>query len=163
MKNIAILVADGFEDTELIGAIDYWTRENIDFELISIQNKTEVRGSYFAKVDTKPISEISFDDFENLFIPGGKSTSLFKKYQETTNILLDFNGKNKGIFAICAAPSLLFDAGILKNHSFTCWPGLELKKSTNTECEVDKNIITGRDYLSTMTFAKEVAKFIKKK
>ncbi|NQZ29000.1 MAG: DJ-1/PfpI family protein [Mycoplasmatales bacterium] len=163
MKNIAILIADGFEDTELIGAIDLWTRENINFELISIQNKFEVKGSYYAKVDAKPISEINFDDFENLFIPGGKSTNLFKEYQETNNILLDFYNKNKGIFTICAAPSLLFDVGILKNHSFTCWTGLELPGSTNSEYEVDGNIVTGRDYLTTMIFAKEVAKFIKKK
>ncbi len=162
MKNIAILVADGFEDTELIGAIDYWTREKIDFELISIQNKTEVKGSYFAKIDTKPLDEINLDHFENLFIPGGKAVSLFKVFNKTNNIITDFYNQNKGVFAICAAPSLLYDAGILNDKKFTSWPGLNIIESTGAIFEVDNNIITGRDYLATMDFAKAVAIYIKK-
>ncbi len=163
MKNIAILVADGFEDTELIGAIDFWTREGITFDLISIQNKKEVKGSYFAKIDTIPIDEINLNNFENLFIPGGKSGELFLKFKRTSDIILDFYNKNKGVFAICAAPLLFYNANILKNKLFTCWPGLNLKDSTNSEFEIDGNIITGRDYLATIPFAKEVAKYIKKK
>ncbi|WP_168380684.1 DJ-1/PfpI family protein [Mycoplasma todarodis] len=162
MKNIAILVADGFEDTELIGAIDFWTREEIDFDLISIHNKKEVKGSYFAKIDTIPIDGINFDNYEHLFIPGGKSGVHFQNFNRTTEIILDFYNKNKGVFAICAAPLLLHQANILKDKTFTCWPGLNLPKSTNSECEISGNVITGRDYLSTISFAKEVSKYIKK-
>ncbi len=163
MKKIAILVADGFEDTELIGAIDYWARENIEFELISIQNQLEVKGSYFAKVNTKPINQIELDKFDYLFLPGGQSTKLLKEFKGIQDIIMNFYTKNKGIFAICAAPSLLYELGVLKANKFTAWPGLDLVGTTNSEVEVDGNIITGRDFLATMAFAKVVADYIKKK
>ena len=163
MEKIAILLADGFEDTELIGAIDFWTREKIDFELISIHNKNQVKGSYRAIVDTTPIKEIVLDEFDHLFIPGGKSTHHFEEYEDTKKIILNFYKSRKGVFAICAAPSLLCQAGILEGKKFTSWPGLKLSESTGSTVEIDSNIITGRDYLATMEFAKEVARYIKKK
>ncbi len=163
MEKMAILLAEGFEDTELIGAIDFWTREEIEFELISIHNKKQLKGSYYAMVDTTPINEVSFDNFDHLFIPGGQSTIHFKEYENSTKIILDFYNKGKGVFAICAAPSLLCQAGVLKNKKFTSWPGLKLKESTGSPVEIDNNVITGRDYLATMEFAKEVSIYIKKK
>ncbi|MCP4337182.1 MAG: hypothetical protein GY679_05040 [Mycoplasma sp.] len=162
MKEIAILIAEGFEDVELIATIDHLTRNDIRFKLFSIDGNKYEKGSYFAFVNTIPFKLEEVLKCDALFIPGGKAVSKFKKFKPCVNIINKFNDMKKGVFAICAAPLLLENAGILKNVKFTAWPGLELKNSTGNEVEVDKNIITGRDYLSTLKFAEEVVKYFKK-
>ncbi len=162
MKNIAILIADGFEDLELIGAIDHWKRAGISFEILSIDNQKETKGSFFSRVDSKPLKGVDLNSFDALFIPGGKGKERFDKFDGINSIINDFNNKSKGVFAICAAPDILYKAKILKGKKFTCWPGLNLPESTGNPFEVDGNIITGKDYLSTLEFAQAVVEFIQK-
>ncbi len=162
MKKIAILVATGFEDVELIGAIDHWKRAGIEFDIFSIEDKDFVEGSFFAGVNTKRYNLEEILSYGALFIPGGKAKKIFDRFKDTKKIITEFNDNNKSIFAICAAPDLLYKSGILKGKTFTCWPGLGLNDSSGEEVEECQNVVTGRDYLSTMHFAEIVVKHLKK-
>jgi putative intracellular protease/amidase len=46
---------------------------------------------------------------------------------------------------------------LLNDKIYTAYPKIEiLKKKNNNEVEVDKNIITGKSFESTIEFAKEI-------
>jgi 4-methyl-5(b-hydroxyethyl)-thiazole monophosphate biosynthesis len=73
---LAILVATGYEDTELITAIDLFSRAELDFDLISVENKTTVKGSYNAYVKTVKYENTNLKDYNGLFLPGGKAIEI---------------------------------------------------------------------------------------
>ena len=68
-------------------------------------------------------SDVDFSDAEMLILPGG-SRRLFE-FEWLRDLLTKHNADNKDIAAICAAPSILGDLGILEGKQATCYPGFE--------------------------------------
>ena len=66
----------------------------------------------------------------------------------TNSLIKEANDKAKIISAICAAPIVLDHAGLLKDKSYTAYPGFSEKIKDGTYKDenivVDKNIITGK-------------------
>lgn len=163
MKDVIVLVATDYEDVELITTIDIFSRENVSYDLVSIENKDMVKGKYNALVETKKIKDIDTNNYRAVYIPGGHSGEAFSKSKETPEILLKYKKENKIIAAICAGPEVAFQAGVLKDVKITSYPGFAQNgHNTGNEVEVSGNVVTGRDYLATPNFAKELVKIIKK-
>ena len=143
---IAILLANGVEECEALVIHDLLFRANIKTELIGIETK-EVISSHNVtiKVD-KTIDEINFDDYDGLFLPGGMPGTVNLENDPNVNKMIDdFAAKNKYIFAICAAPSILIRKGLLGDNQFICFPSFENYKQPvdDTVC-VYNNYITGK-------------------
>ena len=68
-----------------------------------------------------------------------------------------YKRQNKNIAAICAAPSVLGQAGLLNGYKATCYPGFEqfLTGATVTgdNVTVDRNITTGKGPGAAISFA----------
>lgn len=152
-----VFVATGFEDIELIAALDVFTRGGLNYDLVSPENLSTVRGKFNAIVETLPIKNFDEQNYEGLFLPGGPGYEVLLKSQQVKDVIKSYEKQNKILSAICAAPEVLKAAGVLEGIRITSYPGLA-KTETNTgrEVETDKNFITGRDYYATIEFAKEV-------
>ena len=160
---VLVVVATGFEDVELITTIDVFSRNEIDYDLVSIQNLVEVKGAYNAIVKTKLFKDINHNDYNVVFLPGGPGTKELLKSKELIKIIQEYNEKNKIIAAICAAPDVLMKAGILENKIITSYPNhTKNGKNTRNAYEVDGNIVTGRDFEATLKFALVLVDKIKK-
>ena len=96
-------------------------------------------------------------------MPGGSGFKILNQSNDLKKIIKEFNKDKKLISAICAAPQVLVDAGIIQEQKITSYPGYaEVPNRTNEKFEVDQNIITGRDFQSTIQFANEIVKYLKK-
>lgn len=163
-KDILVFVASEFEDVELIATLDIFVRNEVTFDLVSIENKDLVKGQQgCAFVETIHKDDIEFNEYKGLFLPGGKGHLLLLEDKFVLETIKKFNDDKKIIAAICAAPEVLKKAGVLEGiKRYTSFPGFAKgENNLSTPVEISDNIITGRDFEATIMFAKEIVKKIK--
>ena len=146
MNKALFLLADGFEELEFIAPYDILHRGGVDVIAASISDKSEVVGAHGLRVLTESIT-----DFNMLILPGGGvGTENLLKSQQVKDLLIKSYAAGKKIAAICAAPKVLANAGILKKHEATSYPGARsevephCKKYLDIPVVVSENIITSR-------------------
>ena len=147
-KKVEVVIANGFEEGEALVIIDIMRRAGIDCKSAGLEEK-EVTGAHnITMMCDKTIDEDS-KDIDMIVLPGGYGgTDAMSNSDKLKDVLLTLNEKGKYVCAICAAPEVLFKAGLLKDKKFTAYPGYEEKITDGTymyESVVqDGTIITGR-------------------
>lgn len=167
MEKIAVFLADGFEEIEAVSIIDILRRADIETTTISISGNREVNGSHKIKIlADKLFNEINIDDYSMIVLPGGMPGS--KNLNEHPGLreqILNFHEQNKMLGAICAAPLVFGNLGILKNKKATCYPGYENQLHgavvTGEKTEVSGNIITGKGAGVAIDFSLKIVETIK--
>ena len=127
MKQVYAFLAEGLEEVECLAAVDVMRRAGLEVLLVSISDTLEVTGSHHITIKADALmKDIDFDEADVLFLPGGMPGTLhLKNCQPLCQALLQFHKEEKRIAAICAAPSVLGELGILKGRQATCYPGFE--------------------------------------
>ena len=150
MKKVVVCLAEGFEEIEAIGTIDILRRAGIEAEIASVSGSQTVTGAHQIRVQAdRLIEKTDFSDTDMIVLPGGMpGAQHLKEHKLLREKLLAFNKKGKLLAAICAAPMVLGDLGILDKKKVTCYPGFENHLGSayvTAEAVVeDQNIITGR-------------------
>ncbi|MBO5657672.1 MAG: DJ-1/PfpI family protein, partial [Agathobacter sp.] len=95
---------------------------------------------------------------DGIVLPGGMpGTTTLGESEIVQKVIRDFAAAGKLVAAICAAPSVLGQAGILEGKKATCYPGFEDQLAGATSLAepvvVDGNIITGRGMGTAIPFA----------
>ena len=129
MMKTAILFADGFEEVEAIAVVDVLRRAAIECTMVSITGNEVVSSSRNVKVVTdKLMEEVNFDEYGMLILPGGMpGTKDLAESEEVEKIILKFYSNKKILAAICAAPSIFGQLGLLQGEKAVCYPGYEDK------------------------------------
>lgn len=159
MKKIAIILADGFEEVEALAPFDILKRAGFDVDLVSINDDAKVESARALVLLTDlQFDECNFAEYDALIIPGGQpGTNNIREYLAMQQVLKDAFLAGKLVAAICAAPLVLADAGILAGRRFTCYRGVEKDISIGThvqECVVvDDNLITASGAGAACEFA----------
>lgn len=159
MVKIIVLVAEGTEEIEALTVVDLARRAGIEVEMVSIYEEPVVRGSHnIAIVADKTISEADWDNSDMIVIPGGMPGTLnIKACEAVVNHVMDFDKNGKMLAAICAAPSILGELGLLNGKKAVCYPGFEDKLEGATvvyePVVADGNIITSRGLGTAIRFA----------
>lgn len=164
MEKVYIFLIDGFEETEALVTVDILRRANIEVLLISLTDSRVVVGGHQISVNCDALfSETQFDDAKLLIIPGG--TVKFNEHDGLKKLLLDFEKQVGLIAAICAAPMVLGELGLLNGRQATCYPGFEqyLKGAQFVKQAVvqDGHIITARGPGFTFDFAFKIVEVLK--
>jgi len=141
---IAVHLATGFEEIEAISIVDVLRRASIDVTTVSITDKLSVTGSH--KIDVladKLFSDIDYTNIDGIILPGGMpgATNL-AAHAGLRNEIIKFNNSKKMLGAICAAPLVFGQLGILKNVNATCYPSFE-KELTGANCSLDRVVVDG--------------------
>jgi 4-methyl-5(b-hydroxyethyl)-thiazole monophosphate biosynthesis len=119
MKRVLCILENGFEEIEAIAPVDLLRRAGVEVVMAGV-SAMEVTGKCGIRVTADLLLEsISGDDFDALFLPGGPAVLELRKNAEVIGLIRRSHGAGKLIAAICAAPLLLKDAGLLENANFT--------------------------------------------
>ncbi len=157
MKGLIIL-ANYFEDIEMISTLDLLRRANINVDLVSIYDEPKILSQskvyYLAE---KLLKDINLNDYSFLIIPGGKAVFNDLQNPSVNDIIMHFVKKDEVVAAICAAPLLLGNLGLLKNKEYTCFPSVEkdidgIYQTSKTVVKTGK-IITSRSAGTAIDFA----------
>lgn len=126
MKKVLLLLHPGFEEIEAVTSIDLLRRAGIEVTAASVTTELKVKGgrgvSIMADVLLADCADLAYD---MLLLPGGPGVSALRKHPEVLELVRKFHGENRFIAAICAAPLVLLDAGIVADRSLTSFPGEE--------------------------------------
>jgi len=106
----------------------------------------------------KMFAEINPEDAEMILLPGGlPGATNLDAHEGLSQLILDFAEADKPLAAICAAPLVLGNRGLLQGKKATCYPGFETylqgAEYTAALVEKDGNIITGKGPGAAMEFA----------
>ena len=169
MKKIAVHLAEGFEEIEAVSIIDVLRRADFDVEVVSVGENLKVTGSHQIKISADKLFEnTDYTDVEMIVLPGGMpGADNLNAHEGLRQQIISFHKDEKPIGAICAAPIVLGDLGILKNKTATCYPGYEDRltgaNTTGASVEQDNNVITGRGAGVAIQFALKIVEFFKDK
>jgi 4-methyl-5(b-hydroxyethyl)-thiazole monophosphate biosynthesis len=148
----AIFFADGCEEIEGLTVVDLLYRAGIPCTKVSINDIPEVTSSHEVtfRTDTT-IAELDFSEYDMLILPGGvPGTPNLRACDKLMEEVVSFHKEGKQIAAICAAPGILAELGLLNGIPATCNPSRDDLLTENgailkeNKVVVSGNIITSR-------------------
>jgi 4-methyl-5(b-hydroxyethyl)-thiazole monophosphate biosynthesis len=155
-KRILCLLFPGFEEIETIAPVDLLRRAGAEVVLASVFGEKLVTGRCFVTVQADAtLAEVAGQEFDLLLIPGGPGVKALRADGRAGKLALAYAQAGKPIAAICAAPTVLEDVGLLAGKRFTSHAGVlaELPRSLVHERVVeDGNLITSRGAATSVEF-----------
>ena len=164
---VAVHFAEGFEEIEALAPVDILRRAEIECVTVSVTGNKEVSSTRGVKVlADKLIDDVDYSDIDMLILPGGMpGTKNLGQSKKLLEIILKFYNEKKWLAAICAAPSVFGELGILKNETAVCYPGVEEKLEGanigSEKCVVSNKIITSKGPGTAMDFSFKIVEVLK--
>lgn len=164
MAKVYIFMADGYEEVEGLTVVDLLRRANIDITMVSLNPTKKVTGAHNIVTDTDIVFEESdFQDADLLVLPGGMpGTNTIMNHAGLDKLLKEFHAKGKYLAAICAAPTVLGQKGLLQGKNATCYTGMEEKllgaNVMDAPVVVDGTIITSKGLGTAIDFSLSIIK-----
>ncbi len=150
------LLAEGFEEIELITPVDVLRRAGADATLAALQPQPYITGRCgMALRPDRVLAEVESEEFHLLLLPGGPGVKLMRADGRAAHLAGAFAARNLPVAAICAAPTILKDAGLLPGRRHTAHFSVynELPESSRTDrVVVDGPIITSRGAGTALDF-----------
>lgn len=156
---ILVPIAHGTEETEAVTIIDLLRRANYSVTVAgSDKICTCSRGvQIIADITLDEIEDYSY--FDAIILPGGaQGVDILSKNQKLINSLIEHNRSGKLIGAICAAPLILKEAGLIVHDTIvTSHPSIQTAFNVDTystnNFEIYQNIITSRALGTAIDFS----------
>ncbi len=165
MSKIAVLCVDGVEEIECLTVVDFCRRAEIDVVTVSVTGKRQIMGSHQIYFHADEVFEdMDFSEFDAVVYPGGPGTPVLGEKEGVRELAESFLEKGKLVAAICAAPGMLSERGILKDKKATGYPGCKPENAalwTENTVEADGNLITGKGPGAAADFALEIIRYLK--
>lgn len=165
-KILSIIAQEGYQDQEYSDSKT--ALENAGHEVVTASTAQETFGKFGTKTKVDLlVKDINPDNYDALALIGGPGCYQYFEDTFVHEIAKNFYNAGKPTCAICAAPSILANAGLLNGKKATCWEGestnLIAKNAlyTGEMITQDGNIITANGPLSAKEFGKTIAKAIK--
>jgi len=162
---VYILLAEGFEEMEALAPIDLLRRVDVDVATVSLTDDFIVQGGHNIRVKADiTFEQVEFEALEMLVIPGGLGgVNTIAETPVAMELIQKVWNAEKKLAAICAAPRLLAELGIISGMSVVCHPSVnnEIMNAGgrvlfNKQATRDQNLITGKAAGSSIEFALEL-------
>jgi len=126
-KKVAILLGQGFEDSEFKIPHDRLEAEGFEVEIIGREAGEELKGDK-GKVTTRAtrsIADARPGDYDALVIPGGYSPDKLRADERFVRFVKEFDASRRPLAAVCHGPQLLITAGLVKGRTLTAWTTIQ--------------------------------------
>lgn len=160
MARVLVPLAEGFEELEAVTIIDLLRRAGMEVVVAGLEPGTVTASRGTVLVPDVDIDEVLNDDFDLVVLPGGLPGATNLDRDERIHDLLAHQAAgDRYCAAICAAPIVLANAGLLDGRAATSYPG-SLNADDYPEVRlvedpvvVDGRVITSRGPGTAMDFA----------
>ncbi|WP_417801788.1 DJ-1 family glyoxalase III [Thermophilibacter provencensis] len=168
-KRVAVFVAPGLEEIEGLTVVDLLFRAGIPCDTVAITPERTVTSSHEVTIVCKRSlfdEGFSFDDYDMLVLPGGiPGTPNLRACAPLCEELAARAAAGRPLAAICAAPSILAELGLLEGRRATSNPGFQHVLAehgavllADEPVVVDANLITSQGAGTAMLFALEIVR-----
>lgn len=155
-KKVAILATNGFEQSELEVPFERLREAGATVEVVSPESG-QIRGwdmkdwGRNVAVDRK-LDAAKADDYDAIVLPGGQiNPDLLRVNEQALKFIRAFYDQGKVVAAVCHAPWLLIETGIIRGRRATSYHSIKTDvknagaKWEDSQVVVDEGIITSRN------------------
>jgi len=153
-KRVAILVAEGFEQSEMVGPRKALEEAGAKTEIVS-PAEDEVQGwNHFDKGDwfkvDVALQAANAADYDALVLPGGVANpDQLRANPKAVQFVKQFVESGKPVGVICHGPWTLIEAGAVKGRTLTSWPSLKTDLTNAGARWVDQEVVTDQGIVSS--------------
>ncbi|MFT8319863.1 MAG: type 1 glutamine amidotransferase domain-containing protein [Bacillus sp. (in: firmicutes)] len=162
-KKIATVITNMFEDVEFTDPAKAFQEAGHEVVTIELEAGKTVEGKQKeakVKID-KAINEVSADEFDALFIPGGFSPDQLRSDDRVVAFTKAFMDAEKPVFAICHGPQLLITAKTLEGRSATGYKSIKVDMEYAGATYKDQEVVVCKNQLVTSRTPEDIPAFIK--
>lgn len=146
-KKIAVLAADGYEQSELEQPVEALKNAGATVEIVSLKSG-EIKAmkdhewSNSVKVD-RTVSDAKVSDYDGLLLPGGVlNPDTVRGDENAVQFVKDFFAENKPVAAICHGPQTLIDAEVVEGKKMTSFKAISKDLQNAGANWVDEEVVT---------------------
>ena len=149
MVKAVLLLATGFEEIETMSIVDTLRRAGVEVVIAGLQDGTTEGSRGVNIIPDGSIDDIVIEEFDAVILPGG-SPGYINLGRDRRVLDLVTKAFDKGLIvaAICGAPTVLADLGILRGKRATVFPGKEADltgaEPVNERVVVDGTVVTSQ-------------------
>jgi len=153
-KKVAILAADMVEQVELVEPRKALEGAGAETDLVSLKPGTIKAFDHFDPADDqtvdKAIEEVDASDYDALLIPGGVGNpDQLRGDENVVRFVQEFFAAGKPVAAICHAPWVLVEAGVVRDRKLTSWPTLQTDIRNAGGNWVDEQVVVDRGMVTS--------------
>jgi protease I len=154
-KNVAILVADGFEQVEMTKPREALDEAGAKTKIVSLK-PGKIQGMNHAEKGDKFDVDVAVKDarpaeFDALMIPGGLlNPDAVRTDEAALEFTRHFFRQHKPVAVICHGPQVLISADVVRGRKMTSWPAIQADmrnagaKWVDEEVVVDNGLVSSR-------------------
>lgn len=167
MKKVLLILSRGFEELEVVAPLDLLRRAGIEVTVASVQADLLVEGGRGIRIKAdRPLEACLHERFDLLVLPGGPGVNDLRKDARVLDLVRRAHAGGIPIAAICAAPAILADAGILAGRRVTSFPASRpevephAREYSEDRVVVDGPLITSRGAGTAEEFALAIVEYL---
>jgi 4-methyl-5(b-hydroxyethyl)-thiazole monophosphate biosynthesis len=174
MPTVLVILPEGFEELEAVAPIDVLRRAGCTVTLAALSPDRRVTGRNQITIEADTLlasllppapapasaSETAAPIWDCLLLPGGPGVTALRASPAVRELIARHHAVGKLLAAICAAPAVLYDAGLLAGRRYTAHPSVaaELPAILADQRVVhDGNILTSRGAGTALDFGLALA------
>lgn len=166
-KAIFIIAAKNFQDDEYVDPMMVLEDSGVSVTVASTTTEEVTGTDGLTAIPDVLISEVKAEDYDAIVFIGGSGAAQYLDDPAAHKLAQDAVTKNKVLGAICLAPRILTNAGVLKGKKATVYPSEQekLKEAgvnyTGKPVEQDGKIITADGPSSAEDFGRRIVSSLK--
>ena len=164
---VAMLLGTGFEEAEAIVPADLLRRAGVEVTLVGLDGRQVVSSHNITVTADLTLEELDREQVDMLMLPGGLGGVEAISSNIHAQALLQYcYDHGRWLAAICAAPTILANLGMLDRRKAVCYPGMEELMGSavvqkGSPVVVDGHIITGEAAGSAYPFGLKLVEILK--
>jgi 4-methyl-5(b-hydroxyethyl)-thiazole monophosphate biosynthesis len=146
-KSALFIIGDGVEEMEAVAPIDLLRRAGVQVKVASITGNRRITGRNAIVIEADMLLEQASESYDAIVIPGGPGIKAVRADSHVIECIRKQAESGRLVAAICAAPTVLLDAGLLEGRRYTAHFGVadELPEiMEDAPVVIDDNIVTSR-------------------
>jgi len=167
MPTVLVPLAQGCEELEAVTIIDLLRRAKVDVVSASLDDNVITASRGTRLVADRNLDQVRDQEFDMIVLPGGlPGADHLRDDPRIITLLQKMAGNNRYTAAICAAPKVLAQAGLLEGKRATAYPGtleklnLSATDISSSAVECDGKVITSRGPGTAMDFALQLIEIL---
>lgn len=166
MAKVAVLMAEGYEESETLTIVDLLRRAEIECHTFSFGEEF-VKGMHNMYIKADKIFGDEVKDYDLMILPGGRPGGAnLKENPDVIKMVKYYNENNKYLAAMCSGTVVLSDAKVIEGKKVTGYTGYADKLVGGIFSEdvvvFDQNIITSQGPATPYPFAFKIAEILGK-